>query len=133
MVRFFDQRAATRSAEPSHKRPSIIAIGAGVIAVALIGFAALQAFGMLITLPLREWGLVLQGVIATFLRVAAALIIGVAWTIPVGVLVGSNRRAANFLQPVIQIFASIPATALFPVIVLALVGITGSLNARHHS
>ena len=44
-------------------------------------------------------------------------------------LVGSNRRAANFLQPVIQVFASIPATALFPVIVLALVGITGSLNA----
>ena len=128
MVRFFDRRAATRSAEPAHKRPSIIAIGAGVIVVALIGFVAVQAAGMLITLPLNEWGLVLQGVIATFLRVAAALIIGVAWTIPVGVLVGSNRRAANFLQPVIQVFASIPATALFPVIVLALVGITGSLN-----
>ncbi len=77
----------------------------------------------------ERMGLVLQGVFATFLRVAAALAIGLAWTIPVGVLVGSNRRAANFLQPVIQIFASIPATALFPVIVLALVGITGSLNA----
>jgi NitT/TauT family transport system permease protein len=129
MVRFFDKRTAARSARPAHKRPSIIAIGVSVIAVALIGYAALQAAGMLITLPLNEWVLVLQGVIATFLRVAAALIIGVAWTIPVGVLVGSNRRAANFLQPVIQIFASIPATALFPVIVLALVGITGSLNA----
>ncbi len=128
MVHFFDKRAAARSAEPARTRPSIIAIGAGVIVVALLGYAAVQAFGMLITLPLNEWGLVLQGVIATFLRVAAALIIGVAWTIPVGVLVGSNRRAANFLQPVIQIFASIPATALFPVIVLALVGITGSLN-----
>jgi len=128
MVHFFDKRAAARSAEPARKRPSIIALGAGVIVAALLGYAAVQAFGMLITLPLNEWGLVLQGVIATFLRVAAALIIGVAWTIPVGVLVGSNRRAANFLQPVIQIFASIPATALFPVIVLALVGITGSLN-----
>jgi len=129
MVRFFDRRAATRSVEAAHKRPSIIVIGASVIAVALIGYAAVQAAGMLITLPLNEWALVLQGVFATFLRVAAALIIGLAWTIPVGVLVGSNRRAANFLQPVIQIFASIPATALFPVIVLALVGITGSLNA----
>jgi NitT/TauT family transport system permease protein len=129
MVRFFDKRTAARSAEPAHRRPSIIAIGASVIAVALIGYAAVQALGMLITLPLNEWSLVLQGVIATFLRVAAALAIGLAWTIPVGVLVGSNRRVANFLQPVIQIFASIPATALFPVIVLALVGITGSLNA----
>ncbi len=128
MVRFFDKRVAARSASLARKRPSIIAIGAGVIVVALIGFAAVQAFGMLITLPLSEWGLVLQGVIATFLRVAAALAIGLAWTVPVGVLIGSNRRAANFLQPVIQIFASIPATALFPVIVLALVGITGSLN-----
>jgi NitT/TauT family transport system permease protein len=129
MVRFFDRRVAARSDRPARKRPSIVVIGAGVISIALIGYAALQAAAMLITLPLDEWGLVLQGVFATFLRVAAALIIGLAWTIPVGVLVGSNRRAANFLQPVIQIFASIPATALFPVIVLALVGITGSLNA----
>jgi len=128
IVRFFDRRAATPSVVPAQRRRSLIAIGAGVIVVTLIGYAALQAAGMLITLPLNEWGLVLQGVFATFLRVAAALAIGLAWTIPVGVLVGSNRRAANFLQPVIQIFASIPATALFPVIVLALVGITGSLN-----
>jgi NitT/TauT family transport system permease protein len=128
MVRFFDRRAAERSAAPPPQRPSLIAIGVVVIFVALLGYAAVQAFGMLIALTLNEWGQVLQGVIATFLRVAVALIIGVAWTIPVGVLVGSNRRAANFLQPVIQIFASIPATALFPVIVLALVGITGSLN-----
>ena len=129
MVRFFVRRAAAQPAGSSARRRSAITIAAGVIAIALIGFLALQAIGMLITLPLSEWSLILQGVIATFLRVAVVLIIGVAWTIPVGVLIGSNRRAANFLQPVIQIFASIPATALFPVIVLALVGITGSLNA----
>ncbi len=129
MQRFFDRRAARRSSVPANRRPSIIAIGASVIVVALIGFVALQAIGMLITLPLSEWALILQGVIATFLRVATALVIGLAWTIPVGVLIGSNRRAANFLQPVIQVTASIPATALFPVIVLAIVGITGSLNA----
>jgi NitT/TauT family transport system permease protein len=129
MTRFFDKRAASRSTESTGTRPPLLAIGIGVIAVAAIGYLALQAIGLLITLPLDEWGLILQGVIATFLRVAAALIIGVAWTVPAGVLIGSNRGAANFLQPVIQIFASIPATALFPVIVLALVGITGSLNA----
>jgi NitT/TauT family transport system permease protein len=129
MVRFFVRRAAARPVGSTVKRRSVITIGVGVIAVAVIGFLAFQAIGMLITLPLNEWGLILQGVIATFLRVATALVIGVVWTVPVGVLIGSNRRAANFLQPVIQIFASIPATALFPVIVLALVGITGSLNA----
>ena len=54
MVRFFDKRVTARSADPAHRRPSIIAIGAGVIVVALIGFAAVQALGMLITLPLTE-------------------------------------------------------------------------------
>jgi NitT/TauT family transport system permease protein len=129
MQRYFEKRAATRSVQPASRRPALILFLLGGAAAVLIGYVALRAIGMLITLPIEEWGLILQGLIATFLRVAAALIIGVAWTIPVGVLVGSNRRAANFLQPVIQIFASIPATALFPVIVLALVGITGSLNA----
>ncbi len=129
MVRFFDRRAAEHAAAPARKRPSLIVIGIGVIVVALLGYLAVEAIGMLITLTPAEWGQVLQGVIATFLRVAVALVIALVWTIPVGVLIGSNRRAADFLQPVIQITASVPATALFPVIVLALVGITGSLNA----
>ncbi len=128
MVRFFDERAAERSAAPTPKRRSLIVIGVVVIVVALLGYLAVQAAGMLIALTPNEWGQVLQGVIATFLRVAVALAIALIWTIPVGVLIGSNRRAADVLQPLIQITASVPATALFPVIVLALVGITGSLN-----
>jgi NitT/TauT family transport system permease protein len=129
MVRIFDRRAANPPSVASRQRRSWLTIGLGVIFVALLGYLAVKAVGMLIALTPGEWGQVLQGVLATFLRVALALIIGVAWTIPVGVLIGSNRRAANFLQPIVQISASVPATALFPVIVLALVGITGSLNA----
>ena len=128
MARFFTRRTAARATRTANRRPSIIVIGVGVVVVGLIGYAALLAAGMLITLPLAEWGLIVQGVLATFVRVAAVLVIALLWTIPVGVLIGSNRQAANFLQPVIQITASVPATALFPVIVLALVGITGSLN-----
>ncbi len=128
MVRFFDQRAAQRAAAPTSKRPSWVVIGVAVIVVALLGYAAVQAAGMLIALTPNEWVEVIKGVMATFLRVAAALAIALVWTIPVGVLIGSNRRAADFLQPIVQITASVPATALFPVIVLAVVGITGSLN-----
>lgn len=126
-ARFFAQRPA-RSTSASNGRLSITAMAFGVIAAALIGYLALQAIGLLSALPPNDWGLIVQSVIATSLRVAAALIIGVAWTVPVGVWVGSNRRAADLLQPVIQVFAAIPATALFPVIVLALVSLTGSLN-----
>jgi NitT/TauT family transport system permease protein len=129
MLRFFDRRAANPPTTASRQRRSWLTIGIGVIFVILLGYLAVEAVGMLIALTPGEWSQVLQGVLATFLRVAVALIVGVAWTIPVGVLIGSNRRAANFLQPIVQITASVPATALFPVIVLALVGVTGSLNA----
>jgi NitT/TauT family transport system permease protein len=61
MTRFFNRRAAARTTEPTDARPSLLAIGSGVIAVALVGYLALQAMGMLITLPLDEWGLVLRG------------------------------------------------------------------------
>ena len=43
-------------------------------------------------------------------------------------LIGANRRAAAILQPIVQIVASVPATALFPVLLLALIKAPGGLN-----
>ncbi|MFL5660030.1 MAG: ABC transporter permease subunit, partial [Ktedonobacteraceae bacterium] len=57
-----------------------------------------------------------------------ALAIGVAWTVPVGVAIGLSPRWSRRLQPVVQVIASIPATALFPVLLLALVGLPGGLS-----
>ncbi len=54
--------------------------------------------------------------------------IALAWTIPVGVLIGTNRRAAAILQPVVQVTASVPATAIFPVFLLLVVNLAGGLN-----
>ena len=54
--------------------------------------------------------------------------IALAWTVPVGVAIGTNPRLANLLQPVVQITASVPATALFPVFLLFLLGLPGGLN-----
>jgi len=50
------------------------------------------------------------------------------WTIPAGVFIGTNRRLATVLQPIVQVVASIPATALFPVVLLALLQVPGGLN-----
>ena len=58
----------------------------------------------------------------------AALLIGAAWTIPVGVAIGSSPRLARFAQPLVQVVASIPATALFPVILLLLINLRGGLE-----
>jgi NitT/TauT family transport system permease protein len=65
---------------------------------------------------------------ATFLRVAIALVLGSAWTIPAGVAIGFNPKLARIAQPLAQIAASVPATALFPVVLLALVSVGGGLT-----
>jgi NitT/TauT family transport system permease protein len=83
---------------------------------------------MMIVLRPEDWITIGLGTLATLLRVSAALIIALAWTVPVGVAIGTNRRMAGILQPIVQVAASIPATALFPVIVMILVRMPGGLN-----
>ena len=58
--------------------------------------------------------------VATWLRVLATLVLATLWTVPVGVLIGSNQRMATVLQPITQLVASIPASAFFPVMMLML-------------
>jgi len=65
---------------------------------------------------------------ATLLRVLTSLVLSVLWTVPVGVAIGLNRRLAATLTPVIQILASVPATALFPGVVALLLHLHGGLN-----
>ncbi|MGH2390196.1 MAG: ABC transporter permease [Chloroflexota bacterium] len=74
------------------------------------------------------WASLLEAAGATWLRTVAALAIGVAWTVPVGVAIGLSPRWSRQLQPVVQVVASIPATALFPILLIALVGAPGGLS-----
>ena len=83
---------------------------------------------MLWTLPLQRWADIALGTLITLLRVIAALLIALGWTIPAGVAIGSNPRLAAWLQPVVQIAASLPATALFPVLLLLVLGLPGGLD-----
>jgi NitT/TauT family transport system permease protein len=100
--------------------------GLGLIAVGL--YALFHAVFALKGIDAGELFTTLKAAGATFLRVTAALTIAAAWTIPAGVAIGFNRRLARVLQPLAQIAASVPATALFPVVVLALVKLGGGLS-----
>ena len=71
---------------------------------------------------------IMKGALATFLRVNVSLVLAAAWTIPVGVAIGFHPRLARIAQPIAQIAASVPATALFPVILIALVKMGGGLG-----
>lgn len=60
-------------------------------------------------------------ILASFLRLTMAYVLCLAWTVPTAILIGENERISKFLMPLIQVTASIPATALFPLIVVVVV------------
>jgi NitT/TauT family transport system permease protein len=100
---------------------------------ALIGAGALvwggiQAIALLIQLPSGEWARIALGTAASLARVIVALGIALAWTVPLGVTIGMNRRVAAILQPIVQIVAAIPATALFPIVLVVLIHAAGGLD-----
>lgn len=100
----------------------------GVLLVAGVLTGAVWSTRTITVIPLEYWKTIGMGIGATFLRVFLALLIGMAWCLPVGVLVGMNPRLASWLQPIIQIAAAVPATALFPVVLLFLIGLPGGLD-----
>ena len=122
-----------RSAEqPRARRPSRWAGALGwLLAVAVLAAAAyaLVHVGMqLASLHRGEMREILTGAGYTLLRVICALVVGAAWAIPAGVAIGSNPRLARIAQPIVQIAASVPATALFPIVLLFLIGPGGGLG-----
>jgi NitT/TauT family transport system permease protein len=126
---WFIRRAAT-TARPEMERqgrPWLLYL-LGLLLGLGLAYGALRAALMLAMVPISQWGEIGIGILATLLRVFASLFITLAWTIPVGVAIGTNPRAAAVLQPLVQIVASVPATALFPIFLLLIVGLPGGLN-----
>lgn len=95
---------------------------------AFILYGGYRAVEMLLSVPLPQWGQIGTGVLATALRVGVSLVIALLWTIPVGVAIGTNRRVATVLQPIVQVTAAVPATAIFPILLLFFINMTGGLN-----
>ena len=120
--------AATFRANPVTKPRSWYGwIFAGV-AGALLIFGIYRAAGELAHLHRSDYFELLRSAGLTFLRVNLALIIGALWTVPVGVAIGFSPRFARLMQPLVQLAASIPATALFPVILLFLIHLRGGVE-----
>ncbi len=119
------------SPEQSSRFPSPRRIAGWVLAGllgALVLLGLVSMFRLLVQVPLPTWGTLLLATLATWLRTLTALLIGVAWTVPAGVAIGLSPKWSRRLQPVVQVVASIPATALFPILLLALVGLPGGLS-----
>jgi NitT/TauT family transport system permease protein len=110
-----------------HKRP-VWQIALSILCLGTVSYGCFMAIALMITLPLYEWIDLGIGLLATLARVFSSLVVAMMWTIPVGVAIGTNRRMASLLQPLVQVVAAIPATALFPMLLLALLRVYGGLN-----
>jgi NitT/TauT family transport system permease protein len=124
--------ARRRSAEmgvpdPSKSGPWIWRLTTLVTAGALI-YAFVKIVALLSHLTRPELSSIAWGAGATFLRVIFTLFLAGLWTVPIGVLIGLKPKVAALAQPIVQILASVPATALFPVILLILIRAGGGLG-----
>jgi|HubBroStandDraft_6_1064221.scaffolds.fasta_scaffold08891_5 NitT/TauT family transport system permease protein len=93
-----------------------------------LAFAAVKMIMLLASVTAPEIRGIFMGAGATFLRVELALVLAGLWTIPAGVIIGLNPRLSAIAQPLAQIAASVPATALFPIILLFLIHAGGGLG-----
>lgn len=111
---------------PTRPTTALAAVTAG--AGVLIALGMVELGRILSRVPPPQWRQIAAGAAATTLRVGTSLLIAAAWTVPTGVAVGLRPSLARTVQPLVQIAASIPATALFPVVLLVLIRLGGGLE-----
>lgn len=120
--------------EEGTQRTSRLSVRSVLSGILLVVFVALVLYGlyimvhMLLQVSLATWGTLALAALATWLRTLTALIIGAAWTVPLGVAIGLSPKWSRRLQPVVQVVASVPATAVFPILLLALLTLPGGLS-----
>jgi NitT/TauT family transport system permease protein len=96
--------------------------------IAGLAYAFVKMSILLAGLTIAEVRGIFVGAGATLLRVAFILVLAGLWTIPAGVIVGLKPKLSAIVQPLAQIAASVPATALFPIILLVLIRAGGGLG-----
>jgi len=128
LSRYFARRPDTHGRNQAPQRWKWIAAALAAASVPLVLYGAARGLLLLRGTTGPELVLILKGASATFLRVWAALLLGALWAVPAGVAIGGNPALARFAQPAAQILASVPATALFPVLLLALIQLGGGLG-----
>ncbi|MGC2495975.1 ABC transporter permease subunit [Candidatus Binatus sp.] len=69
-----------------------------------------------------------EAIVLSTIRMTIAYAISLAWTVPCALAASENPRFNRILSPVAEIVGSMPATALFPVIVAAFIQFAGGMN-----
>ncbi|MBX3084712.1 MAG: ABC transporter permease subunit [Anaerolineae bacterium] len=99
-----------------------------VLIIGVLAYGVFRIAGRLLSLPIDKWGQIAGATLASTIRVFAASVLCLVWTLPVGVWIGTNPRLSGILQPIVQSVAAVPATAFFPVLVLYFVSLPAGLD-----
>ncbi len=106
----------------------VVLVGFGVIG-AVILFRGGASLARILSQPWPdEARLIPKAVAFSILRLLGAYVLALAWTLPVAAWAAERPSVARNVNRFAQIAASIPATALFPLIVLVVLRYIGSMN-----
>ena len=126
MVTGIDDHSLTSHA--ARRRTADVAFTAAVAVVLVYGL-----YSMITYIAAGQQGLGVLGQafgygFLTFLRVAVMVAVSSVIWVPVGVWIGFNPRVAQYLQPVVQVFASFPANFIYPFAIVLFLDIHLDLN-----
>jgi NitT/TauT family transport system permease protein len=112
----------------ARRRAADFAFTAVVIAVLIYGL-----YSMITYIAAGQQGLGILGRafglgFLTLIRVAIVVLVSSLVWVPVGVWIGFNPRVAQYMQPVVQIFASFPANFIYPFVIVVFLDAGVSLN-----
>jgi len=128
LTQFFARREKATGRRPVPRVGKWAARALGAAAVVGLLYALARMGELLSGISWPELRGILLGAGATFLRVELTLLLAALWTIPVGVFIGLRPRLSAIAQPIAQVAASVPATALFPIVLLLLIRMGGGLG-----
>jgi NitT/TauT family transport system permease protein len=101
-------------------------------AIALFAWAVAEGAVALIHALSQPWPsevrLIPEATVRSVLRIVAAYLISLGWTVPCALVAAENPRFMRFITPAAEIVGSMPATALFPLIVVFVINVTGEMN-----
>ncbi len=101
-----------------------------IIAAIIFGFIA--NFNLFLAdlakIKIAQLTVIPLAIVLSSMRMAAAYAISIAWILPVSYYMISHKKANQVLTPIFEVLASIPATALFPFIVVIFLKFPGGLN-----
>ena len=103
-----------------------------ILLVGVLGYGLIHGLIALVRMLARPWPhevwMIPAAAGASMIRLIIAYAISLGWTLPCALVAADNPRFNRMIAPVAEIVGSMPATALFPVIVIFVINLTGGMN-----